>query len=58
LALSGREFLPAAALVIAHLAVMVVEAVITGTIVVFLRRVKPEVLVLAMRLPTAQPARA
>jgi cobalt/nickel transport system permease protein len=59
LALSGREFLPAAALVIiAHLPVMMVEAVITGTIVVFLRRVKPEVLVLAMRLPTAQPARA
>ena len=59
LALSGREFLPAAQLVfIAHLPVMAVEAVVTGTIVVFLQRVKPEVLVLAMRLPTEQPGRA
>ncbi len=59
LALSGREFLPAAQLVfVAHVPVMVVEAVITGTIVVFLQRVKPEVLVLAMRLPAGRPGRA
>jgi cobalt/nickel transport system permease protein len=49
---SGREFLPAAQLVgIAHLPVMVVEAVLTGTIAAFLRQVKPEVLALPQREP-------
>ena len=49
--MSGREFFPAAQLVlIAHLPVVAVEAVITGTIVVFLQRVKPEVLALPLRL--------
>ena len=47
LAMTGREFFPAAQLVlIAHLPVVAVEAAITGTIVVFLQRVKPEVLAL------------
>lgn len=51
LAMSGREFFPAAQLVlIAHLPVVAAEAVITGTIVVFLQRVKPEVLALPLRL--------
>jgi cobalt/nickel transport system permease protein len=59
LALSGREFLLAAKLVcIGHLPVMVVEAVLTGTIIVFLQRVKPEVLALPMRLAAGQPGRA
>lgn len=45
LALSGKAFLPAAQLVlVAHLPVMVVEAVITALAVGFLRRVKPAVL--------------
>lgn len=51
LAISGREFFPAAQLVlVAHLPVVAVEAAITGTIVVFLQRVKPEVLALPLRL--------
>ena len=59
LALSGREYvLVAKLIIIAHLPVMIVEAVVTGTIVVFLQRVKPEVLALPMRLPEGQPSRA
>jgi cobalt/nickel transport system permease protein len=59
LALSGREFLPAATLVVvAHLPVFAVEAVITGTIAVFLQRVKPEVLTLPVRLPASRPGHA
>ena len=59
LALSGREYVLVAKLVlIAHLPVMMVEAFVTGTIVVFLQRVKPEVLALPMRLPQGQPSRA
>ncbi len=43
LALSGEEFLPAAKLVfVAHIPVMVVEALITGAAVYLARRVKPE----------------
>ena len=59
LALSGREYVLVAKLVlIAHLPAMMVEAVVTGTIVVFLQRVKPEVLALPVRLPEGQPSRA
>jgi cobalt/nickel transport system permease protein len=59
LALSGREFLPAAQLMfLAHLPAVAVEAAITGTIVVFLQRVKPEVLALPIRLPAGWPGRA
>lgn len=43
LAFSGQEFVPAAKLVfIAHIPVMVIEAVITGAAVYLARRVKPE----------------
>lgn len=43
LAFSGAEFIPAAKLVfIAHIPVMVIEAVITGAAVYLVRRVKPE----------------
>jgi cobalt/nickel transport system permease protein len=49
LAASGAAFLPAAKLIaIAHVPVMVVEAVLTGTIVAFLRRVRPAVLDLSI----------
>lgn len=59
LALSGREYVLVAKLVlIAHLPVMMVEGFVTGTIVVFLQRVKPEVLALPMRLPQGQRSRA
>jgi cobalt/nickel transport system permease protein len=59
LALSGREFLLAAQLVfLAHLPVLAVEAVITGTIVVFLQRVKPQVLALPVRRPVEWPGHA
>ncbi len=45
---SGREFLAAAKLVlVAHLPVMLIEGFITGSAVVFLRRVRPEVLLAA-----------
>lgn len=45
LAASGREFLPAAKLVVvAHVPVMMVEAVLTGAVVVLLHKVKPEAL--------------
>jgi cobalt/nickel transport system permease protein len=45
LALSGREFLPAAKLVVlSHLPVLVVEALVTASIVAFLQKVKPEML--------------
>jgi len=54
LGLSGREFLPAARLVLfAHLPVVVVEAAVTGIIAAFLRRTKPEMF--ASSLP-ARPA--
>ncbi len=44
LALSGQEFVPAAKLVlIAHVPVMVVEAIVTGAIVALLQKVRPEV---------------
>ncbi len=44
LALSGREFFAAAELVlIAHVPIMVVEGVLTGAVVVLLRRVRPAV---------------
>jgi cobalt/nickel transport system permease protein len=50
---------PAAQLVfLTHLPLMAVEAVLTGTIVVFLQRVKPEVLILPSQLPAEQPGRA
>jgi cobalt/nickel transport system permease protein len=59
LALSGREFLPAAQLVcVAHLPVVAVEAVLTGTIAAFLRQVKPEVLSLALPMLRRAPADA
>jgi hypothetical protein len=49
---------PAAQLVfLTHLPLMAVE-VLTGTIVVFLQRVKPEVLILPSQLPAEQPGRA
>jgi cobalt/nickel transport system permease protein len=45
LAVSGREFLPAARLVfVAHLPIMLVEAAVTGAAVTLLRKVKPEAL--------------
>lgn len=51
LVLNGREFLPAAQLVfVAHLPIVAVEAAITGTVIVFLQRVKPEILALPLRL--------
>ena len=59
LALSGREYVLVAKLVlIAHLPAMMVEAVVTGTIVVFLQRVKPEVLTLPGIDEDGQPSRA
>ena len=49
LGLSGREYLPAARLVLfAHLPVVVVEAALTGIIATFLRQVKPEMLALSL----------
>jgi len=57
LALSGSGFAAAAKLVlIAHLPVIAVEAVLTGSIVGFLRRVRPEVL--AFGLVTPRPTEA
>jgi len=45
LALSGRTWLaPAAAALIVHLPIMAVEGVITGTVVAFLQKVRPEML--------------
>ncbi|MEA4836763.1 MAG: cobalt transporter CbiM [Rhodospirillaceae bacterium] len=45
LALSGREFLPAAKLaLLAHLPVMVIEAAVSAAAVAFLGRVRPELL--------------
>ncbi len=45
LGLSGEPFLPAARLlVIVYLPLALVEALVTGTVVVFLRRVEPEIL--------------
>ena len=45
LLLSGSEFLNAAKLiVISHIPVMIIEGIITGSILVFLKKVKPEVL--------------
>ncbi|MBK8211387.1 MAG: cobalt transporter CbiM [Rhodospirillales bacterium] len=59
LALSGREFLPAAQLVcVAHLPVVAVEAMLTGTIAAFLRQVKPEVLSLSLPMLRRAPADA
>ena len=44
LALSGEEFVVAAKLVfVAHIPIMVVEALITGAAVYLARRVKPEI---------------
>lgn len=44
--LCGREFVGAAtAILVAHLPVMVVEGIITGSVVAFLHRVQPEMLV-------------
>jgi cobalt/nickel transport system permease protein len=44
LALSGREFIPAAKLVlVAHVPVMVVEAAVTGASVALLQKVRPDV---------------
>lgn len=59
LALSGAAFVPAAKLVfVAHLPVMAAEAVMTGMVVGFLQRVKPEVLALPLRLSEGQPGHA
>jgi cobalt/nickel transport system permease protein len=59
LAASGAALLPAAKLVLlAHLPVIGVEAVITGAVVGFLCRVKPEVLSLPMRLADQRPGHA
>ncbi len=45
LALSGREFIPAAKLVLAtHVPLMGVEAVVTGAVVALLQKVRPDVL--------------
>jgi len=42
---SGREFAPLVGLVgIGHLLVMIIEGLVTGSVVVFLRKVRPEVL--------------
>ncbi len=47
---SGREFTTAAKIVlVAHLPIMAVEGLITGSAVVFLRRVRPEVLLTASK---------
>lgn len=57
LASSGSGFVAAAKLIlVTHVPVIVVEAVLTGTIVGFLRRVRPEVL--AFGLATARPSEA
>lgn len=46
LALSGREFLPAAKLtLLAHLPVMAIEAAVSAAAVAFLSRVRPELLI-------------
>ena len=44
---SGREFAAAASLIfIAHVPVVVIEGLVTGSIVVFLKRVRPEMFAL------------
>ena len=49
LALSGGEFIPAAKLVLAtHVPVMGVEAVVTGSVVTLLQKVRPDVLAAPM----------
>jgi cobalt/nickel transport system permease protein len=49
LALSGEEFIPAAKLVLAtHVPVMGVEAVVTGSVVTLLQKVRPDVLAAPM----------
>src|SRR5512134_942231 len=49
LALSGREFIPAAKLVLAtHVPVMGVEAIVTGSVVTLLQKVRPDVLAAPM----------
>ncbi|MGZ8409817.1 MAG: cobalt transporter CbiM [Hyphomicrobium sp.] len=55
LALSGREFVPAAKLVlVAHVPVMVVEAAVTGSVVTLLQKVRPDVLAAPMpAMPSA-----
>lgn len=55
LAFSGQQFIPAAKLVlIAHLPVLVIEAVVTGSIVALLQKVRPDVFVAwrSARTPT------
>lgn len=50
LAFSGREFVPAAKLVlVAHMPVMVVESVVTGAVVALLQKVRPEVFAAPVR---------
>lgn len=59
LALSGREFLPAAQIVcVAHLPVMLADAALSGMIVAFLQQVKPEVLSLSLPMLPREPADA
>lgn len=54
LALSGRAFWPAAQVVFwGHLPVMVVEGLVTASVVVFLRRLRPELLTTDAVLPAA-----
>ena len=45
LLLSGREFLLAAKLIIiSHIPIMIVEGIVTGSTIIFLKKVKPEML--------------
>jgi cobalt/nickel transport system permease protein len=54
LSLSGTVFVPAAKLIAAaHLPVMIVETFITGAVLAFLQRVKPEVLAVSRPLPSS-----
>ena len=57
LALSGRELVPAAKLILlAHLPVVVAEGILTAVVVAFLRKVRPEVL--ALPVGRSSPANA
>jgi cobalt/nickel transport system permease protein len=59
LALSGEAFLIAAKLVIvAHVPVMAAEAFMTGTVVAFLHRVKPDALTALPSVPAVGTTRA
>lgn len=59
LAFSGEEFIPAAKLAfVAHIPVMVIEAVVTGAIVTLLQKVRPDVLAASAGAPSPALATA